>query len=193
MTPRTTNNPGKEPVGPNQHRNQNHRGNKQQEAGQQQTNTSNQRDTNTKEGQQQQQQRGQAKRLTQEAPPSPPKVSGALCGVAGHDTNEKQKHRATGEREGGPSTRSDKLYHTSQSDHIHIKQKQKQGLREKRVPSTAPLALGTLVYTVPNLARSVSLELLSQADADAAEAARLELNECEMTSHQLAVRMRPPI
>ena len=62
-----------------------------------------------------------------------------------------------------------------------------------RVPSTALLALGTLVHTVLNLARSVSLELLSQADADAAEAARLELNECEMTSHQMAVRMRSPI
>ena len=66
--------------------------------------------TNTKE--EQQQQRRQTERPTQEAPP-PPKVSGALCGVADHDTNEKQNHRPTGEGEGGPSTRSDKLYHAS--------------------------------------------------------------------------------
>ena len=61
------------------------------------------------------------------------------------------------------------------------------------MPSTALLAPGTLVYTVPNLARSVPLELLSQAGADAAEAARLELNECEITSRQMAVRMKSPI
>ena len=71
--------------------------------------------------------------------------------------------------------------------------KNKNHQEKTRLPSTALLALGTLVKTVLILARRVSLELLSQPVADAAVAARLVLNECEIISHNIAVRIRSPI
>ena len=42
-----------------------------------------------------------------------PQKSGALCGEADHDTNEKQNQTTTKEGEGGPSTRRDKLYNAN--------------------------------------------------------------------------------
>ena len=68
---------------------------------------------------------------------------------------------------------------------------QKSHQENERVPSTALTAQGTLEKTTLNLARRVSrLELHGHAVADAA---RLELKECEMTSHHTAIRIKSSI